>query len=333
MSERLKTPNSMFVRPSYSVSAGEELPRMDILISSCGYEARSRYVAEEFGSAFTAMSCASFNDRHVLSYDDNIDFFSGCGITPASVSDADMAPWFLDQLAAVRESGDQENLSIAIDISSMSRTRLALVIESLLFLDLSCRTTVNFLYVPATYTDPVVPADISICGPVTPFFSGFSPMPGVGATLIVGLGYERHRALGVVEYLDPSAVIAFMPVGLDGRFDAEVESANQLLMSRPGGPPVTVQYRVENPYETFVMLESLLYRYEAARPTIVPMGPKLFALAGMLACAEHLPNAALWRVSAGISEDAEERHPLGQVILLPTEIVARGELPASLRRT
>ena len=265
-----------------------------------------------------------FSNRRDLSFGNNARYFSRFDKEIPPLSDDEYRGW-LDQTLkeAVSSRTDEEALSVAFDVSSLSRGRIAAIVETLSESDFECNIHATFLYAPARFTEPPQPGEITICQPVSAFFAGFSLFPGRPPTAIVGLGYEVDRALGVVEYLESDDVIALRPNGVDTKFDRAVRNANETLMARPGQRLYIADYQVNDPFGLFVMTESIVDGLRDSRPTLVPMGPKILALVSLVVCAIHLPDAAVWRVSAGDAESPTEKVPQGSLTGLELLVRAR----------
>ncbi|MEZ0446874.1 hypothetical protein [Cellulomonas sp. ICMP 17802] len=296
--------------------------RFDLLISACGFEARSAHVHTTHAEWFDDTVAVTFPDRHELSYHANRAHFEDAGVSLLDLQDRDYSPWLqgliFEQLAARGRA-----LRIMIDISSLSRSRMAAAVETVTTLDPTFAVECVFAYSPSTFTPPPPPADMAICQPVSPYFAGFSAFPGEPPTLIVGVGYEPDRALGIAEYLEPGLTVIFRPVGIEPAFDSIVANSNALLYTRPGVRSRFVDYPLADPFALFASLESVVSSLQARRPTLVPMGPKPFALAALLAAALHLPDASVWRVSPGEAEQALEREALGPIVGISVDVPPR----------
>lgn len=153
---------------------------------------------------------------------------------------------------------------------------------------------------PVTEASPIATA-----GPVIDRFTGWSGEPELPASVIVGVGYEPDKVLGILEFLEPATVWVWVPHGKDERFLQAIMKSNDGLWDYVS-PDRRIEYGVLNPYETFVRLESLCYGLvRRTRPVIVPFGPKIFALLSMLVALHWPDELSVWRVSG---EQAETPH-------------------------
>jgi hypothetical protein len=150
-------------------------------------------------------------------------------------------------------------------------------------------------------------------------FAGWTTEPSAPPVVILGLGYERDKAVGIVEYIEPGEVWAFKPYGEDSRYDTELKRANQAFWELLPEDHI-IEYCVDRPFECFTNLESLIYgTLRLGRPILVPFGPKIFsACCFLIACVYH-PKLAVWRVSSGQFEPALDRIPNGKIIGLGAE--------------
>lgn len=114
------------------------------------------------------------------------------------------------------------------------------------------------------------------------------------------------RAIGIIDHLDAANTWLFFPRSPIGEYDGAVEQANQLLL-RDMDPSHVLNYMVFNfpdlCRDLFAPSSSLRLSY---RCVILPLGPKLFALASLLAGAAY-DELAIWRVSAGEHARPSER--------------------------
>jgi hypothetical protein len=194
-----------------------------------------------------------------------------------------------------------------VDVSSLTRSRLAAVIDHLRSRMLSCAFSVDFYYTLAQYDPPPreVPLNSHV-GPVTPAFAGWTNDPDRGVAAIVGLGYEEDKALGAVEHVQAVEIWTYIPSSPIGQYSTALAKANRTLLDAVSRDH-QLTYAVSNPLYLYAELESLIYRLCQQRNVILfPFGPKIFALCSILASCAH-PDAAVWRVSAEGLEDATDR--------------------------
>jgi hypothetical protein len=265
----------------------------DVVIATCGYERRSsylcrigltraahKYAVSHPGAQTNALIAnRTLYEREDWHINDLTATLSACGE-------------YLSTLASAR---------LCIDISSMPRGALAAVVEWLIT-SLAMPLDITFAYCPADFTASALAAsrvEPLSAAPVSAFFSGELRAPSIPIGLIVGLGLEPHRAIGLVEFLEPAQTWAFISESLDSRFDAETESLHAGLLGAPEGP-ATFRYDVRSLAHTYAALDSLVFSAGLKyRLMMAPSGPKMFTLACLLVAAPRTPERpAVWRVGA-----------------------------------
>ena len=288
------------------------------LVVAVGYERRSRFVAESFGQRARHRLASAFVDQQVESFDENMQWMSENSFAVESHSDDEFPGWLGEQLASVVESDEGMESTICIDVSSLSRKRLAGTVWQVLASDVLDHAAVEFVYAPAHFEEPPeFDGPIGLAEPAIPEFSGWAGDPASRIAMVVGVGYEPDKAIGSVEYFEATAVWAFAPNGEDRRYDVSVLAANRSLYETLVGVDRWVEYPVLDPYRTFTTLESLTFGLrEEGRVLLVPFGPKSFALSCMLVAAAHWPEVAVWRVSAGALGVPRDRDASGSVCSL-----------------
>lgn len=281
--------------------------------ATIGYEQRARYIAEELRPNALRRIGAAFPERQVLAFRKNYRWFKSAGFEDYFVPESDFEKWSGDMLGEIAKTAQGE-LRIALDISSMSRLRLASMIAGLLRLEFNGIITVDFMYSLAAYTPPAPePEPIVNAGAVLPFFAGWSNRPELPTLAIVGLGYEPDKAVGAYEYLEASGIWAFVPKSIDPRYDRSVHEANSILLHRI---PLAqrIAYRVDQPFHCFTTLESVVYgTLTDGRPVLLPFGPKIFTICALLVASLHR-DVPVWRISSGQLGDAVDQTADGNIM-------------------
>ncbi len=277
----------------------------DLVIVSVGFEERSRAIASAAKAPALGVGL-EFSDRHEGAYFDNHRAIAALGYRILAPSPdaaglvAEIQDWF-ESAAALRPPTLREPLRIAIDISSMTRTRLAAVIEASYAHESRWPAVIDLLYAPATYQPSAPPlASWVHAEPVTGHFAGWDPDASKPLLAIVGLGYEPNAAEGVVDYLTPDESVVLLPIGRDPHYREDVEEVNEEVIA---GADIDLEYSVEDPYRLMLELERLvLARVEQRRILFVPLGPKIFAAASLLVAERLHPMVSVWRFSAGSND-------------------------------
>ncbi len=270
----------------------------DLVLATLGYEQRATAIAESVGEAHHRAVCG-FDHHREISYADNRAWFADNGYDVEEPGDANfgywVSTWFGEAIGSA--SGDGRPVRVAIDISSMTRDRIACCLEAALLTGKSDPLAVDFLYAPAEYHDPPAEPDFTASiEPVTSFFRGWTPDPMRPPVALVGLGYEIDKAVGAKEYLELKDLWAFISEGGDTRYADKVRENNELLWDEVELDRI-IEYPLSDPYGVFVLLESQLFGIlRQGRVLMLPMGPKIFALASMVAALHHHPEVGVWRV-------------------------------------
>jgi hypothetical protein len=294
-------------------------------VASIGYEPRSIVIARALKGTCRG-SAVEFAHGHVLSYDENRRGYAELGWEAVSCEEDQFLQWVRELFARIAggELRDprQRRPRVAIDVSSMTRTRIAALVQALAELPPHLQLGADFLYVPAVYRDPETPPPAILHrAPVAPYFAGSLVMDD--STVVLGLGYEQHKAASTIEDFGPSEVVAFVPEGPDERFLQAVIAANSGVLQGPLTPREE-RYPVGDPFATFQRLEALcfdlLYREHPRMPVLVPLGPKIFAACCLVVGALHPEHVAVWRVSYRTQEPASPAEASSQVFGLRVDV-------------
>jgi hypothetical protein len=290
---------SLFIAPHPTTNLGNIVERgYECLICSLGYESRSRVLAEYLssGSDAVAINAAGFLHGHGEAYPDNKQILQDLGADIFESSDEDFRTWAMEWLDATSHQ------RIAIDISSMSRPRIAALVEAIGTVD-NKNVVADFLYVPQVYRKPTLPLEVpAALGPVSAAFAGWDSDVEQPLVILFGLGYEPFRAAAAIDTLEPSLAVPFFPHGRDPEFVKDVEVANANVL-RLDGVTKPRNYEIDDPFTCFAELDALISKYverDGARPLLLPLGPKIFALVCLLVSAVRDPAVPVWRVSPGL---------------------------------
>lgn len=278
----------------------------DVVIGVCGTERRSTYLAR-IGVKAKVSIAVDYPGEH--SYANNRAIYEANG-------------WkLMSRRSALRVAEDSlqgiRSAAMLIDISSMSRTTLAAVVE---WLATSCPASVRvkFAYCPAEFLSSANAARAGAmiqAKPVLPFFAGRTRPSSLPIGLVCGLGLEPDRAVAIIELLEPQHTWAFFPVGGDARFE---EEAVTLVSSLSGAGQVDtfLEYPVHSFQATFRRLESLLFAIGTQyRTVLAPSGPKMFSLICLLiGAARQDTRPAVWRVGGPVLRNPLDVTESGEVV-------------------
>lgn len=295
--------------------------RFHIAFETCGYETRATYLARTAPIDAAMHFVLDYNCEGQLSYDLNREFYRGQPHHRLVPIDDGLDSALEVALAeAAAELEDDAPLSVFIDISSCSRSVMAKLL--LAIADSSCeRTEITCAYALSAFDNPPgseLPSHIS--QPVVGDLSGWSDDLSKPPCAVIGMGFEPGRALGCMDYLEIPEVRLFMPLGVDGRFEAAVEAANAVLIAEAGSQAV-LPYHVLDPAATYEKLESLIFGLQTRfRPVIIPLGPKIFAALAIVLAIRMFPRVCVWRTSSGTIGEIVDRAASGEVAIFTTEL-------------
>lgn len=297
--------------------------RYDLVVAALGFEERCRYIAEAYGPEANSHIALAFSDRRELSYDENEKCLKMAGYDVFVWRDDEVISRLVDVVSARRNSA-VDAVSICVDISSMSRLRIASFVVAARALALQIgRVEVDFVYAVAAYSEPPsVDAAPVHAGPVLPEFAGWTLAPEQPSCLVLGLGYEVDRALGAFDLLEPGDVWVAVPHSVSEDYEEALRGANAGLFKLIADESHKLFYYIDKPLDSFVRLESFVRGVSlTSRPIVVPFGPKIFALVSLLVGTVH-PDVAVWRISFGPYEPAVQRRPNGTVVGLQVTFTA-----------
>jgi len=303
---------------SRPLAGGFDDASYDAVIAALGYEKRARRISEKLADRTEAKVAIAFSDHTDRDdYKENERFFESADFAIERLGQLKISGWMKSWLAALAENSDRP-LSLAIDVSSLSRVRIARLLAPLTAHKLDSPVSVDFLYTPAGYEPAGVEPEITeVNGPVTEWFSGWAPNPRRAVVAFVGLGYEPDRATGAIEHIEPGFIWAFTPGGEDARYDDAMHEANKWLFEDLQEMEDRILgYEVNDPFACYATLEGLVFDelLRGRRPVLVPMGPKIFALVSMLVALRHRPWPAVWRLSPGDYAAALPRDSGGKLV-------------------
>jgi hypothetical protein len=290
----------------------------DVFICSSGYESRASHLASLFKIPGTRLiSIGHAEHRDVASRISNDKIFTSLGyenpILPGS-STLETRQLF----KAIISEINTNSCRLVVDISSMTRAWFGSIVHSIWTETAIRNVTVDFIYVPARFSQPdtsLVPNEV--VGPLEGF-RGLS-VADRPTSLVLGLGTEPGRSIGVKEQLDPYKTILFCAgPSIDPRYVMAVEKANSDLLRQTDKQSI-IPFQVLDSVATFASLESvctgLLRSY---RLVLTSLGPKIFSLCCFL-IATRYPEISVWRISTGAKAEVIDRRPTDKVVILEVQ--------------
>lgn len=208
-------------------------------------------------------------------------------------------------------------LSILLDISSMPRCVMAGVMATLDdFTTNNSEINIVVAYCLAKYSPP---SDRYFANkkvkPIHHHFTGFSLDPGLPVAAVVGLGYEKGKALGAVEYIQSANSWIFIPVSEEKKYYKKVEQHNQTILKSVSERQKFV-YSVHSPIHVLSKLESLVsILVSTHKAVLLPFGPKIFFFCSLLTSLVH-KRCAVWDVSGESTKSKADVSPSAFVMCL-----------------
>jgi hypothetical protein len=202
----------------------------------------------------------------------------------------------------------KKQLIYIVDVSSMSRTWYGAIIQALSQLSYDGPIRTIFAYTPAVCRGEVSPFPPNEVLAPLPGYSSHA-LPNKPTALIIGLGQESGRALGLKEHLDPEAVLCFYTdPSTDCNYINKVLDANQDLLERLDQNYI-YKYNVMDTFGTYKTLESICNGLmRDFRVVMASLGPKIFGIYCLL-LATQKQNLSVWRVSPASSQKPVDQKP------------------------
>jgi hypothetical protein len=276
-------------------------------VAACGYEARASALARGLGASVKNRFAIAFEEwPAALSRVRNEQIFKECGFTLVTASAN--SPDALSRTVVTAIDGEESTLPLAIDISCMTRPWHGAVVRTIANLEIKESFDTYIAYVPGRFSPPrgSSPAN-EIVAPVDGFAS--MALPDLPVAAILGLGYEKERALGLQQLLDPERTILMIPRnGRTDKYYPLVVKSNKDILERTQRD-WRFEYPLDQPSATFGMMASLVSGLlPSYRVVLASLGPKLFGMLCFL-LATQFRQVSVWRVSSGIHAIPRETHP------------------------
>jgi hypothetical protein len=294
----------------------------DLIITTVGYERRSRYIAQNYNPNGKQKIASTFSENKLLDFEDNLRWYSRSNYETPEHSDSEFEKWS-SQIASSISRGNNGERRILIDISSMSRYRISALLYSLATSPGGNNLSIDFAYALAKHSPPPKnTGPITSRGPVLPELAGWAENPGLPISLLIGLGYDLGKSMSSIEYIEPGATWALFPIGEDVKYEKSVFQANQIFLESIEDNKI-IKYEVVNCYETFQRIKSLVAGITGtSKPIIIPLGPKIFSLISLLIALLEYPKVSVWRVSSGKYEKVANRIASGTVVGLRVDFLS-----------
>lgn len=289
---------------------------IDLFICSSGYESRARHIFDKMkGAAIKQKALFAFNDKtDHPSRKDNDRYFRGhdflC-IDCDGDSEKEVARFLSGFLT---KNTDKKEVTIFIDYSTMTRIWYASILSFFSTTDSALHTVhLYFGYSMAKYTQQAYAPTYNIhIGPI----KGFThiSVPQRPTALIIGLGFDNNRAIGLDEYFDGETFLFHSNDSTKNEYSAEVVKNNHELMAGIKKENI-YPFSIANLDYTFDLLLSLCKDLSKDyRVVIAPCGPKPFSLLSLLTFV-LLEEVDVWRISSGKESVALDKEANGEVLV------------------
>ena len=285
----------------------------DLLVVASGFESRSRsFMTRNKHISSERSIFLGFSDRVLHSREDNDAYFRRLNFEERTEDQGSLHAIF-SIVKEVIDSSTRPHLRILVDYSCMTRSWYGGLLSLLTRYKSPMRTVdIYFVYTPPVYRQPEPYSPNESIEPVPGFCS--LGMPDRDLAVVVGVGYEPDRAIGLVEYLEPSDTwVFYSDPPIDDRYLPMLQHSNESLFSWVEEDHL-VPYPMPNLSATYSLLSGLVNRLaDSKRVVIAPLGPKPFALISFLV-AMTIPGIDVWRVTAGTSGDSVDREGIDRTL-------------------
>jgi hypothetical protein len=313
----------MKINKNIRVTESSVFEQCHLMVSACGYESRSVHASKKFINIIENKLCFCFSERKTHSFKSNYTWFKEHDFKIYMLNETSVSETLSKEL--LKFIGvDQVN--IIVDYSSMNRKLLAEISYYVANQNTFKLLKIKFVYSPSEYVEPSdIEHFITNSGPILPEFSGGISDPSLPSVIFAGIGFEYDRTLGVIEFLESASVKAFVPHGIDKRFDAKVKELNNDLFQFIGEQN-TIHYDLTNPLSLYNEMESLCYgTLQWGRPVFVPLGPKPFTLVALWVSLTYCNIPVVWRVSDDQNEEAIDRKAIGNLVEFELDILSSND--------
>jgi len=286
------------------------VPCFDIVICSSGYETRASFLADK-------LKDKKIDNKFVLSFKDNKDvssrkkndqIFENLNYTFIE-KDKDENTFLKDILLLINDYPKDRHINILVDYSSMSRTWFASFINA--FQYSNSNTSFYFSYSVAKFKNPNPNISPSIKFDPIPGFNNLS-IPDKPTALIIGLGYEKGRASGLIEYFDAQEVFLFHTDNED--YQNEITKANKQIIKQVKSDNI-IPYPLKDIEYTYTILSNICTELsDRYRIIIAPCGPKPFSIISYV-IGLQLGYVDIWRISGENDPIKGNRLPSGEMII------------------
>lgn len=210
--------------------------------------------------------------------------------------------------------------SVLIDLSCLARRHVGAIFSAIKNLAMHGPVDLQIAYSLARFVKPPLNWSTTIrrIAPVNRDFAGWTAAPDKPIELVIALGYEKGKAIGAAEYLEPGDTWLFVPHSKEEKYLKEVQAQNkELLLERR---TQQLDYDVLSPVDAYHSLLSLVRGIRnVARPILLPFGPKIFFGVSLLV-AMVIDEAAVWFVDGENTSNSDISQPSLHAVIMSCRI-------------
>ena len=290
--------------------------KIDFLIAASGYQMRSTYLAgmNLAPNARKYMLSFSEEDHHELRQRHESAFLEmGFRIFKASPDKPEEVD---DLIKTICKSSSGREITLLVDYSCMPRLWFASILDSITRNDFHAKEIkVFFSYTPKKFSLKTGKSTLKYLGPMIVSKDHLKKSKPIA--LVVGLDNSFKSTLELVNKLNPSTILAFIPENShDPEYTASVLEHNIKLLEILDKNNI-IRYEALDPDGINSVLTSrcldLRLKHEVV---IVPQGPKSFSLVSSLLSIRY-PDIKLWEIiKAGNPEDPNNGAAEGEPVVL-----------------
>lgn len=259
---------------------------VDYFICSSGFESRGTYFYLSNKSKFVGSKkiCFRFPDRKELARPDNDKTFDEhkfefIDITTQLIED------YLILFHRLFNFTPSKTINVVVDFSSMTTTIYAALLKYFFSLpDTFIEASIYFSYTIALFTEPSSTEPLVFNHPISIFDTLQTTDKKIA--LIIGLGFEKDKALGLYQYFDNDKddiyLFATVKTPTNNYFDTVFKNNQELFKSI--NEENIIYYDLDNVTHLISTLDSLVnYLINSnTRVVLAPIGPKQFTLVSLL---------------------------------------------------
>lgn len=278
----------------------------DLVIVSSGFEKRSSYQIEKYKFNSNLKLCLGFKNNKKFSreYNDKILLENGYEIVEVDSNSYDNIYTLLNEY--MNKLTNLE-LEILVDFSSMSTLMYASILRYFNECNKYKEVNIYFTYTQALFTKPDKKKSLKFNNPIN--ILNNIELTDKKIALIIGLGYDKDKALGLYEYFQNDLEDMFVFLTSSNEFSYDVKDNNKELLNVMNKNNI-IYYELSNISYLTSSLNSLVTFLSNMnfRIVIVPTGPKVFSLISLI-ISIYNSNISVYRASTDDSDFITDKVP------------------------